>query len=118
MLRQSEQRDVRNLRPFGAGTRCKACGNPFPEGELDEASWCPVCREALERTARRTPHIVATAIVAPFAVWIVVGGQFAVLPWYAWLLPLAAAYYLGFRIGRESVKGYVRWKRSREPGVR
>lgn len=56
-------------------------------------------------------HLTALAITVPFGIWILLGESFGVLPLYAWLLPLAAAYYLGYRIGREVVKGFVRWKR-------
>ena len=86
---------------------------PHPEVDLDEAGWCRSCQAELERKSRLAPHLIAAGIVLPFAVWIVLGGQFAVLPGYAWLLPLAAAYYLGYRIGREVVKGYARWRRER-----
>lgn len=104
------------LRYQGALARCRACGRQRPEQELDEAGWCPACRVELERRTRKAPHLFAAGIVLPFAVWILLGGRFGVLPPYAWLLPLAAAYYLGYRIGRELVKGYARWRRTRESG--
>lgn len=111
-----EPRGTWRLRPHGDSALCRACGRPRPEPELDDAGWCPTCQAELERRTRRAPHLIAAAIVLPFALWIVLGGRFAVLPRYAWLLPLAAAYYLGFRIGRELVRGYARWRRTRDPG--
>ena len=109
----TEHEGVWRLRPRGAAARCRACGHPHPEDELDDAGWCRSCQADLERRTRKAPHLIAAAIVLPFAVWIVVGGRFGILPPYAWLLPLAAAYYLGFRIGRELVKGWIRWRRTR-----
>lgn len=62
---------------------------------------------------RTGPHIIAALIVVPFAVWVWGLERSDYLPPYAWLIPLAAAYYLGFRIGREAIKGYLRWRRVR-----
>lgn len=112
----TKQEGVWRLRPHGDSARCRACGRPYPELELDEAGWCRSCAADLDRKTRWAPHLIAASIVIPFAVWVVLGGQFAVLPRYAWLIPLAAAYYLGFRIGREIVKGYGRWRRARLVG--
>lgn len=56
-------------------------------------------------------HVVALLVLAPFALWILWVKKAAFLPWYAWLLPAAAAYYLGWRIGGEGLKGYARWRR-------
>ena len=112
----TQQEGVWRLRPHGDSARCRACGRAYPELELDEAGWCRSCAADLDRKARWVPHLIAACIVIPFAVWVVLGGQFAVLPLYAWLIPLAAAYYLGFRIGREVVKGYGRWRRAKVSG--
>ncbi|TFG65034.1 MAG: hypothetical protein E4H28_04595 [Gemmatimonadales bacterium] len=57
---------------------------------------------------RLIPHVIALAITVPFAIWILVGDTRGVLPTGAWALPLAAAYYLGLRIGREITKGVRR----------
>jgi hypothetical protein len=54
------------------------------------------------------PHLIAAGITVPFAAWIAMSDIRGVLPWGAWLLPLAAAYYLGLRIGREVVRGVRR----------
>jgi len=56
---------------------------------------------------------VAILVVLPFAIWVIRLEKLDFLPQVAWLLPLSAAYYLGFRIGKEVVKGYTRWNRSR-----
>ena len=97
------------------GTVCDACGGVFPKREVDEDRWCGECRPRMRLRLRRWRHVVAALITLPFAVWVVVwlqrSPQLDYLPAYAWLLPLAAAYYLGFRIGREVVKGYGRWRR-------
>ena len=57
---------------------------------------------------RWLPHLIAAGITVPFAIWVVLSDIRGVLPWAAWLLPLAAAYYLGLRIGRELVRGIRR----------
>jgi len=57
---------------------------------------------------RWLPHAIAAIITIPFAIWILVGDKSGVLPLTAWVLPLAAAYYLGLRIGREVTKGVRR----------
>ncbi len=57
---------------------------------------------------RWLPHAIALAITVPFAIWILVGDTRGVLPTAAWAMPLAAAYYLGLRIGREVTKGVRR----------
>lgn len=57
---------------------------------------------------RWTPHFIAAGITIPFAIWIALSEFRGVLSPTAWLLPLAAAYYLGLRIGREVVRGIRR----------
>ena len=57
---------------------------------------------------RWTPHVIAAAVTIPFAIWIATSDIRGVLSPAAWLLPLAAAYYLGLRIGREVVRGVRR----------
>ena len=57
---------------------------------------------------RWMPHAIALAVTVPFAIWILVGDTRGVLPPTAWAMPLAAAYYLGLRIGREVKKGVQR----------
>lgn len=57
---------------------------------------------------RWLPHGIAAAVTIPFAVWVALGDTSGVLRTAAWGLPLAAAYYLGLRIGREVTKGVIR----------
>jgi hypothetical protein len=78
---------------------------------LDEDRWCPECHKRMQRRVRVGQHLIAGLIVLPFAVWVVTLEKLDFLPVYAWLLPLLAAYYLGLRIGREAIKGYLRWRR-------
>jgi hypothetical protein len=59
--------------------------------------------------------MVAAAITLPFAIWILTLERGGTLSQAVWLLPLAAAYYLGLRIGREVVKGFLRWKGAASP---
>ena len=66
---------------------------------------------------RWTPHFIAAGITIPFAIWIALSEMSGVLPRTAWLMPLAAAYYLGLRIGREVVRG-VRRARDEDPSGR
>ena len=89
-------------------SRCAACREIYPNSTLDQRLWCPDCRERLDRLARLGSHAVALLVTVPFGVWILLEGSTEVLSIWAWVLPLAAAYYLGFRIGREIVKGWVR----------
>lgn len=96
-----------------SAARCESCGRVVPDAALEEGGWCPECRERRTRRLGTWPHVIAGLIVLPFAVWVLVLDKSAFLPWYAWLVPLAAAYYLGFRIGREAVKGYLRMRRDR-----
>jgi hypothetical protein len=97
-----------------AGETCRSCGQVRPEGELDEHRWCPECQDRLEARVRRGKHVVALLIVLPFGAWILLLERSSFLPWYAWLIPLAGAYYLGLRIGREALKGWARWRRLQE----
>ena len=53
---------------------------------------------------------IAALITLPFAIWIAVEGTGTYFPRYAWLLPLAGAYYLGLRIGGVVVRGWTRAK--------
>ncbi|HKK27136.1 MAG TPA: hypothetical protein VKB18_03575 [Gemmatimonadota bacterium] len=90
---------------------CTSCRELYPHSDLDRQLWCPGCRDELSRKVRWGRHLAALLVTVPFAIWIAVEGRFGVLPLYAWLIPLAAAYYLGYRIGREVMKGYVRTQR-------
>ncbi len=83
----------------------------FPESTFDEWGWCPRCHAELEAKAARGQHGIALLVTLPFAVWIAVQGRRGYFPLYAWAIPLAAAYYLGMRIGREVVRGWVRSRR-------
>lgn len=96
---------------------CASCADLYPHSDLDRQLWCPACRDRLSRRVRWGRHGAALIVTVPFAIWILVEGRFGVLPLWAWLIPLAAAYYLGYRIGREIMRGYVRWKRG-EPADR
>ncbi len=99
-------------RPSEDEAACRGCGTPTDRSALDSYGWCDACRVQLRKRTNRSAHVVAALVVLPFAVWILIGGRFDYFPFYAWLLPLAAAYYLGLRIGRELAKGYLRWRRS------
>ncbi len=94
-----------------AGAACDACGAVFPKSDLDESQWCAKCRPRMLRRLRIGRHAIAALVLLPFAIWVVRVEKLDFLPPLAWLLPLAAAYYLGLRIGGEVVKGYHRWRR-------
>jgi hypothetical protein len=66
---------------------------------------------------RWLPHAFALAITIPFGVWIALSDIRGVLSPVAWLLPLAGAYYLGLRIGRETLRG-IRRSRGDEDSFR
>ncbi len=99
---------------------CESCGAKFsPEsrGAQEAATrglvygWlCDICLPAQRRRMRWGPHCVALVVTLPFGIWITQLERADFLPQTAWLLPLAAAYYLGLRIGRELVKGWLRWR--------
>ena len=92
---------------------CDSCGGLFTKSELDGDHWCSNCRPQMRRRLAVWRHVVAILVVLPFAIWVVRLEKLDFLPQVAWLLPLSAAYYLGFRIGKEVVKGYTRWNHSR-----
>ncbi|MFV1988045.1 MAG: hypothetical protein ACC682_12250 [Gemmatimonadota bacterium] len=89
---------------------CAACGRSSSSKALDEDDWCDDCRSAMRRRVRRARHMVAAVITLPFAIWILTLERGGTLSQAAWLLPLAAAYYLGWRIGGEVVRGFIRWR--------
>jgi hypothetical protein len=95
----------------GPRATCRSCDEDLPQSTLDDNGWCPQCRSALEKAAARGQHAIAALITVPFAIWIAVEGTRGYFPFYAWAIPLAAAYYLGMRIGREVVRGWVRSRR-------
>jgi hypothetical protein len=64
---------------------------------------------------RWLPHAIAAGVTLPFAVWIATSDFRGVLQPAAWLMPLAGAYYLGFRIGREILRGVLRARSDEEP---
>ena len=99
--------------PLGEGPRatCRSCGQDLPQSTLDENGWCPECVWDMETKASRGQHAIALLVTIPFAIWIAVEGTRGYFPLYAWAIPLAAAYYLGMRIGREVVRGWVRSRR-------
>lgn len=92
------------------GTECEGCGGEFAANALDENDWCDACRLIMKRRLARGRHIIAALITLPFAIWVLTLDRGGTLAQPVWLLPLAAAYYLGLRIGREVVRGYSRWK--------
>jgi hypothetical protein len=93
------------------GQRCASCQELYPHSDLDRQLWCPACREDLGRRVRWGRHAAALLVTIPFAIWILAEGRSGPLPGWAWLLPLGAAYFLGYRIGREVMRGYVRVRR-------
>lgn len=95
------------------GVACDSCGELFPEKALDEDRCCDGCRLRMRRRMRWGSHLIAAVVTLPFATWVLVLDKTEFLPPAAWLLPLTGAYYLGFRIGREVVKGYTSWRRTR-----
>ena len=109
-MRTSRQLEVGPTAEKPCGS-CRNCGEELPQSTLDEHGWCPQCSRDLERTAARGQHLIAALITIPFAIWIAVEGTRGYFPLYAWAIPLAAAYYLGMRIGREVVRGWVRSRR-------
>ena len=91
-------------------SRCASCRELYPTSALDQRLWCPPCRDELARKLRWGSHVTALAITVPFAVWVYMVRTTEVLSPWAWVLPRGAAYYLGWRIGKELIKGWVRLK--------
>lgn len=104
------------MTPSGPGSlhfqsnECPACGGEFPSKALDEDGWCRDCGPAMRRRVMQGRHVIAALITLPFGIWILTLDRGGTLSQAVWVLPLAAAYYLGLRIGKEMVKGYVRWR--------
>jgi len=92
----------------GEEIRCAACRELYPRSELDRRLWCPPCRDRRKTWTRVGSHLTALAVTLPFGAWVALEASTEVLSIWAWLLPLAAAYYLGWRIGRELSRGLVR----------
>lgn len=67
---------------------------------------------------RWLPHAIAAGVMIPFAVWVATSDFRGVLHPAAWLMPLAGAYYLGFRIGREILRGMYRHQEEEPPAAR
>ncbi|MGI9037767.1 MAG: hypothetical protein ACR2GQ_02795 [Gemmatimonadota bacterium] len=67
---------------------------------------------------RWLPHAFAAGVTLPFALWVATSDFRGVLHPAAWLMPLAGAYYLGFRIGREILRGIRRHDTQDEPPPR
>lgn len=88
--------------------RCSACRELYPHDDLDRRLWCPECRERGERWTRIGSHATALVVTISFGAWVALTASTEVLSKWAWLLPLAAAYYLGWRIGRELSRGLLR----------
>lgn len=114
----SEERPRPRARPRSgeegaAEERCRSCRELYPHDALDQRLWCPPCGERRDRLSRYGSHGIALLVTIPFAIWVLVSASSEVLSPVAWLLPLAAAYYLGWRIGREVVKGWVKLKSNR-----
>ena len=95
------------------GAVCTLCRQVRQEEDLDQDRLCPDCRGDVLRKLRTLPHFVALAILVAVFVVASMRVNFEVLPWYLWAVQFAAVYYLGVRLGRETIKGYIRWKRSR-----
>ncbi len=107
----SEGRAAFRVGPGDGGAseaRCRSCRRVRPREELDDRFWCPDCRERVKRLSRIGSHATAALVTIPFGVWVLVSGSTEVLSGWAWVMPLGAAYYLGWRIGREIVKGWVK----------
>lgn len=115
----AEDRPDFRARPPGSGgddgeqARCAACRELHPRDELDQRLWCADCRDRRDRWTRIGSHLTALAVTLPFGAWIALEASTEVLSVWAWLLPLAAAYYLGWRIGRELSRGLVRLRSRR-----
>jgi len=92
--------------------QCAACRELYPHSALDQQLWCSGCRSERERAVKRGKHVGGLLVALPFGVWIALEGSFEVLSPWAWLLPIAAAYYLGYRIGKEVALGWIRWRRA------
>ena len=99
--------------PRFRGAVCDNCRRVLTEGELDSDRICSDCRKRIVRQIRIGMHVIALLVTLPFAVWVLTLDKSDYFPGYAWLIPLAAAYYLGLRIGREAMRGYVQWRGTR-----
>ncbi|MDX1579895.1 MAG: hypothetical protein R3266_15535 [Gemmatimonadota bacterium] len=90
------------------GVACDVCGEVFTREELDRHHWCEACRPAMLRRMRLWRHLVAVVVTLPIAVWVFTHPTFDRQPLALWALLVLAAYYLGYRLGREVVRIYLR----------
>lgn len=93
------------------GVACDACGEVYPRGTLDPNHWCEACRPRMLKRMRLWRHVVALVVALPIAVWIFSHPTFHRRPLMLWVLFVIAAYYLGYRLGREVMKVYTRLRR-------
>ena len=95
------------------GVSCDVCGEVYPREDLDRHHWCEACRPRMQRRMLLWRHVVATVVALPIAFWVFTHPSFDRRPLGAWILFIVAAYYLGFRLGREVVRIYTRLRGSR-----
>ena len=94
---------------------CIRCLREWPIEDLDRLLWCTEC---LARARRRAivrgwtaGGVLALVLTLYVGLWI--QPDFSLIP-TAWVLMLAAAFYLGARVARESLFG---WDRIRNRGA-
>ena len=93
------------------GTACDVCGEVYPRAAIDTNHWCEECRPRMLRRMRVWRHVMALAVALPIAAWVFTHPTFDGRPIELWALFVIAAYYLGYRLGREVMKVYTRMRR-------
>lgn len=93
------------------GTACDVCGEVRPRATIDTNHWCEDCRPRMLKRLRVWRHATALVVALPIAAWVFIHPTFGRQPLMLWSLFVIAAYYLGFRFGREVMKVYTRLRR-------
>lgn len=87
---------------------CVRCLEQKDVEEMDRLLWCEECRDAAVQRAARIGWAFGTLCAVGLAVWIRLTGQSTEVIPGAWLGAMAAALWIGSRVGREIAYGVMR----------
>lgn len=83
-----------------ADAPCRSCGRSAAAEELDAGGWCPGCRRTVIRRATVTGWVIALLGSGGLAYLLFVVLQLGQRFLMAWLLLLAAVYYILYKLTR------------------
>ena len=89
---------------------CRNCGRVFPVSKLDRRMWCPDCRGEVIRRARLFARIAAISFSGGLAIYIFT--QIGTSPRFmtAYLIMVAAAYFLTLKLTQRLAFDLIREK--------